>query len=114
MKGWVVRWVLNGLALLLTSALISGIQVNGILAALFAALVLGIVNAIIRPIIIFLTLPINLITLGLFTLIVNGFMLKITSIVINGFEVGGFWSATIGALFLSIISSILNALVTDD
>ncbi|NLT94039.1 MAG: phage holin family protein [Clostridia bacterium] len=113
MRGWVVRWILNGVALLLTSALISGIEVNGILAALFAALILGIVNAVIRPIILLLTLPINLLTLGLFTLAINGFMLKITSIVINGFEVGGFWAATIGALVLSIISSILNALVID-
>ena len=113
MKGWVVRWILNGIALLLTSALIPGIEVKGILAALFAALTLGIVNAIIRPIILLLTLPINLVTLGLFTLVVNGFMLKITSIVINGFEVGGFLAATFGALMLSLISSVLNALVVD-
>ncbi|NLW23958.1 MAG: phage holin family protein [Clostridia bacterium] len=113
MKGWVVRWVLNGVALLLTAGIIGGIEVHGFLAALFAALVLGIVNAIVRPIIILLTLPINLITLGLFTLVVNGFMLKITSIVVNGFDVHGFWAATIGAILLSIFSSILNALVID-
>lgn len=113
MKGWVIRWVLNGLALLLTASLIAGIEVKGFLAALFAALVLGIVNAIIRPIIIFLTLPINIITLGLFTLVVNGFMLKITSTVVNGFSVNGFWSATIGALFLALISTVLNALIAD-
>ncbi|MGI6225821.1 MAG: phage holin family protein [Peptococcales bacterium] len=113
MKGWVVRWILNGLALLVTSSLIAGIEVNGFLAALFAALVLGIVNAIIRPIIIFLTLPLNLVTLGLFTLIINGFMLKITSTVVNGFSVKGFWAATIGALLLALISSVLNALVKD-
>jgi len=113
MKGWVVRCILNGIALLLTSALIAGIEVNGFLAALFAALVLGIVNAIIRPIIILLTLPINLITLGLFTVIINGFMLKITSTVVNGFAVHGFWAATIGAIILSLISAVLNALVED-
>ncbi|MFZ7101310.1 MAG: phage holin family protein [Peptococcaceae bacterium] len=113
MKGWVVRWILNGAALIFTSFIIGGIAVHGILAALFAALVLGIVNAIIRPVIIFLTLPINLLTLGLFTLIINGFMLKITGTVVNGFDVHGFWAATIGAIILSLISSILNALVTD-
>jgi len=113
MKGWVIRWVLNGIALLVTSAIIGGIEVKGFLAALFAALVLGIVNAIIRPVIIFLTLPLNLLTLGLFTLVINGLMLKITSTVVNGFDVHGFWAATIGAILLALISSILNALVED-
>lgn len=113
MNGWVIRWILNGAALILTSFIIGGIEVEGFLAALFAALVLGIVNAIIRPIILFLTLPINIITLGLFTIIINGFMLKITSTVVNGFAVHGFWSATIGAIILSLISSVLNALVED-
>ena len=113
MRGWIVRWVLNGIALLVTASLISGIEVRGFLAALFAAFVLGIVNAVIRPIIIFLTLPINIITLGLFTLVINGFMLKITSTVVNGFDVYGFWAATIGALILAVFSTILNGLVKD-
>lgn len=113
MRGWIVRWILNGVALLVTASLVSGIEISGFFAALFAAFILGIVNAIIRPVILFLTLPINLITLGVFTIVVNGFMLKITSTVVNGFTVTGFWAATLGALMLSIISGILNALVKD-
>lgn len=113
MQGWILRWLLSGLSLILTAAIISGIEVKSFFAALFAALVLGIVNAFIRPIILFFTIPLNILTLGLFTLVVNGFMLQITSSVVNGFEVNGFWSAFVGALILSIISSILNALVKD-
>ncbi|SMB85516.1 putative membrane protein [Desulfonispora thiosulfatigenes DSM 11270] len=113
MKGWILRWLLSGLSLILTAAVVSGIEVKTFFAALFAALVLGMVNAIIRPIILVLTLPINIFSLGLFTLIINGFMLKITSGVVNGFEVNGFWAATFGAILLSIISGILNAIVKD-
>lgn len=114
MKGWVLRWLLSGLALILTSAIISGIEITTFMAALFAALILGIVNAVIRPIILLLTLPINIISLGLFTIIINGFMLKITSGVVNGFDVSGFWSATLGAILLSVISGALNMLIPDN
>lgn len=111
MGGIIVRWLLNALALLITSGIVKGIQIEGFTAALVAALVLGIVNAIIRPLIVLFTLPINILTLGLFTFVINGFMLLLVSGVVKGFNVHGFGSAIIGSLVLSIISYILSAVI---
>ena len=84
--------------------MLEGIQVSGYLSAIFAAAMLGILNALFRPILILLTLPINILTLGLFTFIINALMLKMASAVITGFDVQGFWSAVLGALIISVIS----------
>lgn len=113
MKTLVIRWVLNAFALFLTAQVIDGITLKGFAAALVAALVLGVINAIIRPIIMFLTLPINFFTLGLFTFVINGFMLYIVAGVVDGFDVTGFWPATIGALVLSIFSGLFSWLVKE-
>lgn len=113
MKTLAIRWVLNALALFLTAQVIDGIELRGFAAALVAALVLGVINAVIRPIIVVLTLPINFFTLGLFTLVINGFMLYIVAGVVDGFDVMGFWPAIIGALVLTIFSSILSWLVKE-
>ncbi len=109
-----VRWVLNGLALILTAYLLEGIQLSGFGAALVASLVLGIVNAIIRPVLLFFTLPLNLLTLGLLTFIINGIMLKLTASLVSGFEVKGFFTAVFGSILISLASSLLTALVSDD
>ncbi|MBI4517043.1 MAG: phage holin family protein [Deltaproteobacteria bacterium] len=113
MRGLVVRWVVTAFALWLTSQLVSGIELHGAGAVFIAALVLGVLNACLRPLVLFFTLPINLLTLGLFTLVVNGLMLWLTSGVVRGFEVHGFWSAVGGALLLSLISFVLNVFVSD-
>lgn len=113
MKGIVIRWVLNAIALFITAGLIQGIEIDGIFSALVAALVLGIVNAVIRPVIILLTMPINILTLGLLTIFINGLMLKIVSNVVVGFSAQGFWATVVGALLLSIISGVLSFLVHD-
>lgn len=113
MKGMIIRWVLNAVALFITAGLIQGIEIDGIFSALVAALVLGIVNAVIRPVIILLTMPINILTLGLLTIFINGLMLKIVSSVVVGFSAQGFWATVVGALLLSIISGILSFLVHD-
>jgi putative membrane protein len=97
--------------MLLISYLFEGIQVDGIGWAFIAALFLGIFNAVIRPVLFILTLPINLVTLGLFTLVINGLMLWLTGKLLAGFHVQGFWSAVGGALILSLISFAANALV---
>ncbi len=111
MNGMFIRWLLNGLALLLTSRLVEGISVDGYFSALLASAFLGILNAFIRPVFIILTLPINILTLGLFTFVINGIVLMMVSGVIKGFVVAGFWSAFWGALVLSIISWLLSLLV---
>ncbi|MGI6679575.1 MAG: phage holin family protein [Dehalobacterium sp.] len=111
MYGMVVRWVLNAVALLITASLFQGIEISGFFSALVAAIVWGVVNAVIRPIVLFFTLPLNLLTLGLFTFIINGLMLKIVEAVVVGVSIQGFWSFIFGALVLSIISGILSSFV---
>lgn len=113
MKGLLIRWVINALALILISKVIKGIEVDTILAAFVAAAVLGVFNAVLRPVLILLTLPITLLTLGLFALLINGFMLYIAGTVVKGFHVSGFWPSVFGALFLSVISWIANAFIND-
>lgn len=113
MNGILVRWLLNAVALLITAQLVPGMVVSSFFAALIAAIVLGIVNAVIKPIVLILTLPLNILTLGLFTFLINGLMLKIVSSVVQGFQVNGFWTTVFAALVLSIVSWILSSLVKD-
>jgi putative membrane protein len=112
-RGLIIRWVTTALALWLTSFIVKGIAIEGIGSLFFAAVVLGIFNAVLRPLVLLITFPINLVTLGLFTLVINGAMLKLTSEVVRGFSVTGFWSAVIGALLLSAISFALNLFIND-
>lgn len=109
MHSLLIRWLLNALALVATAALVPGIIVENYFSALIAALVLGLINIFIKPILLLLTLPINMFTLGLFTLVINGLMLELVSAIVKGFNItGGFGSAILGALVLSIISFVLN------
>ncbi len=117
-----VRWVITSLALLAAAWLVPGIVVYGSSGwAIYAmmAVILGLVNAIVRPILKFLTCPLIILTLGLFVLVVNGLTLWLASaIAVNWFHVGfyvtGFWSAFLGALIVSIVTIILSALVRED
>jgi putative membrane protein len=113
MRGLIIRWVTTACALWLTSLVVRGIEFDGIAALFFAAVVLGILNAIVRPLVLLVTFPINLVTLGLFTFVINGAMLKLASAVVRGFSVTGFWSAVIGALLLSLISFALSLFIND-
>lgn len=108
MSGFFLRWLFNAIAIYLTTRIIQGLQIPDFTTALIAALVLGIVNAFIRPIVLLLTLPINLLTLGLFTLIVNTLMLYLVAAVVRSFIITNFWSALIGALLIAIISTLLS------
>ena len=111
MKGIVIRWLILTAAIMFTSYVIDGIQVKGFFTALFAAAILGILNAFFRPILIILTLPINILSLGLFTFIINAMLLKMASGVISGFEVYGFWSAVFGSLLISVVSWALSSFI---
>ena len=113
MQGVLIRWGISALALWLTSEVISGIHVDGAAALFVAALVLGILNAMLRPLLLIVTLPINLLSLGLFTFVINGAILKLTAFFVGGFHVEGFWSAVIGALLISVFSLLLNIFVAD-
>lgn len=113
MRSWVGRWLINGVALLVVAHLIGGIHVSGVFAALVAAAIFGLVNAFIRPVFIVLTLPINILTLGLFTFVVNALMLWLTAAVVPGFDVYGFWAALGGSILLSLVSAAIGWLVQD-
>ena len=111
MIGILIRWLTATGAILLTGYLLSGIHVEGFLAAFLAAAMLGILNALFRPIALLITLPINVLTLGLFTFVINALMLKMASGVISGFDVHGFGSAIVGSLMISVISWLLNSFI---
>lgn len=113
MRGLIVRWLILTAAIMLASYVIGGIHVSGFISAFFAAAILGILNVFFRPILFILTLPINIMTLGLFTFVLNALILKMVSGVISGFEVHGFWSAIFGALVISAFNWILNSLINE-
>ena len=111
MKGIFLRWLILTVAIIVTAYLSSGIHVSGFFSAFFAAAILGILNAFFRPLLLLLTLPLNILTLGLFTFVINAIMLMMASGVIPGFEVHGFWSAVFGSLLISIISWFLTSFI---
>jgi putative membrane protein len=113
MPGLLLRWLVLTAAIMIAAYVIEGIQVGGFLSAFFTAAILGILNAFFRPILIVLTLPINVLTLGLFTFVINALMLMMASGVISGFAVSGFWAAVFGSLLISLVSWILNSLIND-
>jgi len=111
--GLLVRWLILTAAIMVASYLIQGIEVNGFFSAFFAAAILGVLNVFFRPILLILTLPINILTLGFFTFIINAVLLKMASGVISGFVVHGFWSAVFGGFIISVVSWLLNSFIND-
>lgn len=109
-----LRWVINASALIIIANLVSGVEINGWYAAFITALVLGLVNAVIRPLVIFFTLPVNVLTLGLFTFVINGLLFWFVSSIVQGFFVAGFWPAFWGALLMSITSGVVSMLLSRD
>ena len=102
MLGFVLRLLVVALGLWLASVLVPGIEVRGVWTLLGAALLLGLVNAIVRPLVILLTLPITVITLGLFLLVINAGMLALVAWLFDNFHIAGFWSALFGAIVVSL------------
>jgi putative membrane protein len=111
--GFLLRIVVYTLALLLAAHVVPGIRLESLVSALVAGLALGLVNAVVRPVLVVLTFPITLLTLGLFLLVLNAFCLWLVSVFVSGFHVAGFWPAFWGALLVSIVSWILTALISD-
>ena len=108
---WIIYWLLSGLALYLMAQIIPGIQVRGFGTALLATIIFGLVDAILGPILRFLTFPLTIVTLGLFRLVVNGFLLKVAAMFTPGFRVDGCLPAILGSLVLTILSMILHSIV---
>ena len=109
-----IVWLLNALALMAVAYLMPSINVASFWTALVAALVLGLINAVIRPVLILLTLPASVLTLGLFILVINGLLFWFVGSFVEGFTVQGFWSGFFGAILFSIVSWALSALVLKD
>lgn len=103
-----INWILSAIAILVASQILPGVHVAGFVTALAVALVLGIINAIIKPVIVILTLPINILTLGLFTLVINAALVMLTSAIVLGFRVDGFLWALIFSILLSVINMVFH------
>lgn len=111
MIGFLVRLLVSALGLWLASELVSGIEVHGGWTLLGAALLLGIVNAIVRPLLVILTLPATLLTLGLFLLVINAAMLGLVAWMFDGFTISGFWAAFFGALVVSVTGWLASSFI---
>jgi putative membrane protein len=111
MHGLIVRWLVSAAALYVTDLIVAGIRINGIFPLLFAAVTIGILNAIVRPLVLLFTLPLTVLTLGLFILVVNAGMLWMASKVVVGFEIDSFWAALGGWVLMSFFTLLINALI---
>jgi putative membrane protein len=109
----VLRWALNAVALMLVPQIVSSISVASFMTALAAALLIGLVNALIRPVLLILTLPITLLTLGIFALVINALMFWLVSQLVAGFHVPGFWPAMWGAIVYAILTWLVNIALSD-
>jgi putative membrane protein len=113
MKGFFIRCAITGVAVLLASQVIPGLEVTGLGSGVAAVVILSFLNAIIRPILYLLSAPFIFVTLGLFMVLINGFLLYLVSILVKGFIVSGFWPAVGGALIISFISAVLNLWISE-
>lgn len=107
-----LKWLLMTVAIMITAYLLPGVSINGVGAAILTALVLGLVNAVLRPILLVLTIPITILTLGLFIFILNGLLVLLTSAIVSGFSVMNIWWAILFSLVFSIVSFVLQQIFT--
>jgi len=111
--GFLVRVLVNAMAILLAAAVVPGIEARGLLTVVGAGLVLGLINAVVRPVLLVLTFPLTLVTLGLFLFVLNAFCLWLTSALVKGFEIHGIWAALFGSLLVSVVSWLVTAFLSD-
>jgi putative membrane protein len=111
MKYLLVKWVVNSTALLVVAHIVSGVTLDNWRTVFVAALVLGLLNAFLRPVLIVLTLPVTVLTLGLFTLFINAFLFYMAAHLVRGFHVEGYWQAFVAAFVFSLISFLLSLVV---
>ncbi|OPY75294.1 MAG: Membrane protein of unknown function [Syntrophorhabdus sp. PtaU1.Bin050] len=107
----IIHWLVMTASIMLVAYVMPGVTVSGFFSALWVALFLGIINALLKPLLILITLPINILTLGLFTFVINGLLILLASSVIKGFQVSGFWVAVLFSILLSIVNFLLNFLL---
>lgn len=109
MSGFWIRFLITACGLMLAAWLLDGIHLKGAVPLLLAALVLGVVNAIVRPVMLILTLPITVVSLGIFLLVINGAMLGLSALIVPGFTIDGFWTALFGAIIISVTGMLASA-----
>ena len=110
----IIRWILLALAIMLIAWLIPGISVSGFVAALIVVLIIGLVNVLIRPLVELISLPLNVLTLGIFSLVINTLLFLLVARFSPGFEIDGFWSGFFGALILSFLTPIIDKIGRKD
>ena len=103
-----LNWLIYAVAIMITAYILPGVSIAGFVSALILAVVLGAINAFIKPVVVILTLPINILTLGLFTLVINALLIMLASMVVPGFGVDGFWWAMLFAIVLSMVTWVLS------
>lgn len=111
MKAFLLKWFVTAVSIFIVASLFNLIYIENLQVLVLAALILGILNAFFRPFLLLLTLPINLLSLGLFTLVINAFLLYAVSGLVPGFEITSFWKAFWAALLISIVSALINFLI---
>ena len=113
MRGFSIRLVVTGLAVLIASEIVPGIEIDSFASGLVGVLVLAILNALVRPVLYLLSAPFILVTLGLFMVVINALILELASWFVKGFHVEGFWSAVGGAILISLVSGLMNLMISE-
>lgn len=113
MRGFVGRFVINLLLLVFVELVVPGIRIHGFFSLLFAGIILAALNAFVRPVLILITLPLSILTVGLFVFIINGFIFWLASHIVKGFDISGFWTAVWGAFIYSVASLLVNMFLSD-
>jgi putative membrane protein len=108
MPQFIITWIITAVSLLITAYFVPGIKIDTVTAAAIGAIVLGLINAIVKPIMILLTLPLTILTLGLFLFVINALSFYLVAYLTPGFHISTFWAALLGSIVLSLVSSILS------
>ena len=113
MRGFVFRCIVTGVAVLIAAQVIPGLTIESFAAGVVGVLVLAVLNAVVRPLLYLLSAPFIVVTLGLFMIVINAFLLHVVSVLVKGFYVAGFWPAVGGAVLISLVSAIMNLMVSN-
>lgn len=113
MKGFALRFIVTGIAVLVVAQVVPGVTIDSFAAGVVGVLVLAVLNAVVRPLLYVLSAPFIVVTLGLFIIVINAFLLNVVSFLVKGFYVDGFWSAIGGAVLISLVSVVANMMVAD-
>lgn len=114
MKGLFIRFVITGVAVLAAAEIVPGIKIEGVPAGAATVIVLALLNAVVRPVLYLFSFPMIMFSLGLFMVIINAILLHLTAWLVTGFTVDGFWPSVWGALIISVVSTVLNLLISEE